>query len=328
MEGEWCTGIDNISNTVTDYFDKLFSSSNPSLLDMDTVFSCVKPKVSQCMNEHLSRPFTGEEIRTALADMPPTKSPGPDGMPGLFFQKYWDYWQYRGSNTGYAALKLDMSKAYDRVEWPFLEGMMLRLGFAESWVKLIMRCVRSVSYSFLINRQVTGVVIPHIGLRQGDPLSPYLFVICAHGLSEMLACFEERKRFTGIKIASGCPSISHLFFADDSLIFCKAKLSEATHLKSCLTSCAKASGQLINFDKSALSFSPNTRSNDKITICSVFGVNQVQSHELYLGLPTFSMKNKRIQFGYIRDMVIRKLQGWKKRTFSQGSKEVLLKSVV
>ncbi|KAL5555272.1 hypothetical protein UlMin_037508 [Ulmus minor] len=183
--------------------------------------------------------------------------------------------QHRGGNTGYAALKLEMSKAYDRVEWPFLEGMMLRLGFAESWVKLIMRCVRSVSYSFLINRQVTGAVIPHRGLRQGDPLSPYLFVICAHGLSEMMACFEERKRFTGIKIASGCPSISHLFFADDSLIFCKAKLSEATYLKSCLTSYAKASGQLINFDKSALSFSPNTRSNDKVTICSVFGVNQV-----------------------------------------------------
>ena len=90
MEGEWCTGIDNISNVVTDYFDKLFSSSNPSLLDMDTVFSCVKPKVSQSMNEHLSRPFTGEEIRKALANIPPTKSPGPDGMPGLFFQKYWD----------------------------------------------------------------------------------------------------------------------------------------------------------------------------------------------------------------------------------------------
>ncbi|KAL5551841.1 hypothetical protein UlMin_002017 [Ulmus minor] len=171
---------------------------------------------------------------------------------------------------------------------------MLRLGFADSWVKLIMRCVRSVSYSFLINRQVTGTVIPHRGLRQRDPLSPYLFVICAHGLSEMLACFEERKLFTGIKIASGCPSISHLLFADDSLIFCKAKLSEATHLKSCLTSYAKASGH----------------------------------HELYLGLPTFSMKNKRIQFGYIRDRVIRKLQGWKERTFSQGGKEVLLKSVV
>ena len=67
--------------------------------------------------------------------------------------------------NGHIGLKLDMSKAYDRVEWPFLEGMMLRLGFAESWVKLIMRCVRLVSYCFLINRQVTGAVIPHRGLR-------------------------------------------------------------------------------------------------------------------------------------------------------------------
>ncbi|KAL5565216.1 hypothetical protein UlMin_028380 [Ulmus minor] len=143
----------------------------------------------------------------------------------------------------------------------------------------------------------------------------------------MLTRFEERKCFSGIKIATGGPSISHLFFVDDNLIFCKAKILKATHLKSCLNSYAKASRQLINFDKFAISFSPNSRYSDKAAICSVFGVNQVQSHELYLGLPTFSMKNKRIQFGYIRDRVIMKLQGWKERTFSQGGKEVLLKAM-
>ncbi|KAL5571077.1 hypothetical protein UlMin_020674 [Ulmus minor] len=153
--------------------------------------------------------------------------------------------------------------------------MMLCLGFTTSWMELIMGCVRSISSSSLINRQVHGSIIPNRGLRQGDPLSPYLFVICAHGLSEMLTRFEERKCFSRIKIATGCPSISHLFFADDSLIFRKAKISEATHLKSCLNSYGKASGQLINFDKSALSFSLNTKYSDKATICSVFGVNQV-----------------------------------------------------
>ena len=71
------------------------------------------------------------------------------------------------------------------------------LGFAYKWVNLIMRCVKYVSYSFLINKQVQESVIPSRGIRQGDPLSPYIFVICAHGLSEMLSCFEEMTHFIG-----------------------------------------------------------------------------------------------------------------------------------
>ena len=105
-------------------------------------------------------------------------------------------------------------------------------------------------------------------------------------------------------------------------------MNNCTHLKDCLDSYAKASGQLLNFNKSALSFSPNTLARDKNVICDLFGISQVAGHEIYLGLPTFSMRNKRIQFGYIRDRVIRKLQGWKEKTISQGGKEVLIKSIV
>ncbi|KAL5553691.1 hypothetical protein UlMin_041092 [Ulmus minor] len=98
--------------------------------------------------------------------------------------------QNRGGKTGNAALKLNMSKTYDRVKWYFLKGMMVKLGFEGNWIELIMLCIASVSYSFLLNGEVQGSLIPWRGIRQGNPLSPYLFAIYAHGLSELIVSCE------------------------------------------------------------------------------------------------------------------------------------------
>ncbi|KAL5563712.1 hypothetical protein UlMin_033459 [Ulmus minor] len=105
-------------------------------------------------------------------------------------------------------------------------------------------------------------------------------------------------------------------------------IEECTNLKSCLDCYSKAYGQSINFEKLALSFSPNIATLTRENICHLFGVLQVAGHDLYLGLPTFSMRNKRLQFGSLRDRVVKKLQGWEERFYSQGGKEVLLKSII
>jgi hypothetical protein len=130
------------------------------------------------------------------------------------------------------ALKFDMSKAYDRVEWPFLEGIMRKMGFQESFIHLIMECVTSVSYRFRVNGNLTDVVQPGRGLRQGDPISPYLFLLCAEGFLALLSKAEEEGRICGIKLAASAPRVNHLLFADDSLLLLEANVQGVDTVKS------------------------------------------------------------------------------------------------
>ena len=131
----------------------------------------------------------------------------------------------RKGKKGALALKLDVSKAYDRVEWSFLKGMMIKLGFPEVWVDRVMRCVSTPSFSVQINGKAYGNVIPSRGLRQGDPLSPYLFLICAEGFTSLLAKVELDGKLHGVAVCRNAPCITNLLFANDSLI-CQANKDE------------------------------------------------------------------------------------------------------
>ena len=111
---------------------------------------------------------------------------------------------------GLCAVKLDMHKAYDRVEWCFLEKIMIKLGFDQRWVKLVMACVKSVKYRIRFNSVETEMITPTRGLRQGDPLSPYLFLMVAEGLSCMIQGAEERGELEGVRICREAPVVSHL----------------------------------------------------------------------------------------------------------------------
>lgn len=135
-----------------------------------------------------------------------------------------------------------MSKAFDRIEWSFLENVMINLGFNNKFVSLIMNCVSSVSFSILINGIPKGNIIPSRGLRQGDPLSPYLFLICTEGLSQLLYNAERNRLLKGLSIAKNAPPISHLLFADDSILFFEANVVNCACILSVLKDYELASG--------------------------------------------------------------------------------------
>jgi hypothetical protein len=191
----------------------------------------------------------------------------------------------RGGKVGQMAVKLDMSKAYDRVEWDYLRAILLKLGFHGRWVELVMMCVTSATYSIMLNGEQKGFIRPGRGLRQGDPLSPYLFLICAEGLCALLRKAERDNLIHGILICRGGPRVSHLFFADDSIIFCNATTGECEALLALLKTYEHALGQKINCEKTALFFSHNTQPDCRQIILNLFGTSTTIQFEKYLGLP-------------------------------------------
>ena len=183
------------------------------------------------------------------------------------------------------AIKTDMSKAYDRMEWSFIEAVLRKMGFSETWTSWVMRCITSVKYRVLMNGEPRGNIIPGRGLRQGDPLSPFIFILCTEALASLLNHAEIQGKITGMRVTRTCPSVSHLLFADDSLFFCKAEPRECEEVMKVVRKYGKASCQCINFDKSSLLFGKRINANTRQEIKDALGIQNEGGMGTYLGIP-------------------------------------------
>lgn len=157
----------------------------------------------------------------------------------------------------FAALKIDLSKAYDHLSWNFSELVLQKTGFSQPWINIIMQCVSTVTYSILINGAPTVSFRPSQGIRQGDPLSSYLFILCVNILSCMLLDMEGKGLVQGIELRKGEIPITRMFFVDSILIFMKINKQTPGRLKDTLESFCKMSGKNINDGKSTMTVSPN-----------------------------------------------------------------------
>lgn len=118
--------------------------------------------------------------------------------------------QKKSGGEGIVALKLDVSKAYNRVNWRFLENQMYQMGFSKKWIDWIMLCVSTVSYSINFNGSQVGPITLVRGLRQDDPLSPYLFLLCVEGLIRAINNSASEGKIKGCKIHRQAPAVTHL----------------------------------------------------------------------------------------------------------------------
>jgi hypothetical protein len=149
-------------------------------------------------------------------------------------------------------LKVDFEKAYDSVEWSFLEYMLRRMGFVSKWIAWMKACVFGGSMSILVNESPTEEIDIKRGLKQGDLLAPYLFLLVAEGFSGLMVNAVNRNLFKGFEIKRGGTVISHLQYADDTLCIGEASVENLWTLKALLRGFELVSGLRVNFHKSCL----------------------------------------------------------------------------
>jgi hypothetical protein len=223
------------------------------------------------------------------------------------------------SETPGVLCKLDMEKAYDHVDWNFLLYLLRKCGFGEKWCLWIKHCILSARFSVLINGAPFGFFGSSRGVHQGDPLSPFLFVLVMEAFSRMLGAFTSRGLISGFYVGSSKQArvnVSHLLFANDTLIFCKANDSQIRHIGALLV-CFEAAARLkVNLSKSTLF--PVGTSRNVGRLAGLLGCGLGDLPLKYLGLQLGASFKLKSMWASLEDLMSRRLAPWKRVYLSKG----------
>ena len=245
----------------------------------------------------------------------------------LIVQEILHSFKIRKVKGGFVAMKLDLQKAYDKVNWGFLKMVLTRFGFSSKFIGWIMECISSMSFSILVNGGMTKIFKPSLGLRQGNPLSPYLFIICQEVLSRLIDREFLYGNVKGVKMNVAGLAFTHVMYADDIMVFAKANCREVKILDECLDKYCAWSRQLINRSKSGLIFSKLVRCAKRRELKALLAIKKIHPNVKYLGSPLFSSSSRIKDFKFLQEKLKSRLLGWRSKALSWAGRVTLIKPV-
>lgn len=232
----------------------------------------------------------------------------------------------RKSTPPCCMLKVDIRKAYDSVEWGFLHEMMMALNFPKKFVDWVMACVTTASYSLCVNGASYGFFQGERGLRQGDPMSPLLFVICMEYLSRLLMYAGLQKNYL-FHYRCKKLALNHLVFADDLIIFSKGDYDSILWNLRSLATFAASSGLCANAGKSAI-YSCNMDRSILDRIIQETGYSEDTLPFSYLGVKISAKKLNKDDCQFLIDRIVARIRSWGSRTLSYAGRCQLVNSVL
>ncbi|GKA33082.1 RNA-directed DNA polymerase, eukaryota [Tanacetum coccineum] len=289
-------------------------------------------KISYEQQAYLESDVTNAEIKKAVWECGIDKAPGPDGFTFGFFRHFWylvDIEVFEAVRIGKKQtflFKVDFEKAYDSVRWDFLDDILSKFGFGEKWRKWIHCCLHSSKGSIIINGSPTEEFQFGKGLKQGDPLSPFLFLLVMETLHISFQRVVDEGMYQGIKVG-GLINLSHMFYADDAVFvgeWSESNISSLIHVLDCFH---KVSGLKINMSKSKL-MGIEVEAGKVSRAAVKLGCLVLKAPFLYLGSYVGGDMHRLQSWEDIVDRVRRRLSKWKMKMLSIGGRLTLIKSVL